>query len=193
VTGPLTQHETLLAQRLDNEGVDSELIDFIMRMLNLDPEKRISARDALRHKWLVGPLLGYWAVVGVEWKAVDNQEQGWQRPADTPKPEAVESRTSTPEMRQSPAVERRLPPIYDFSMMEDVEDDNEDVLFVYAGSSPTKPIPFKEPQIPMELDEQVNSPPRDGANFRTMMKYYYCKKVEILYTVLGRGVRSRIL
>jgi len=146
-----------LAQRLDNEGVDSELIDFIMRMLNLDPEKRISARDALRHEWLVGPLLGYWAIVGVEWKAVDNQEQEqqeWQRPTDTAKREAVESRTWTPEMRESPAVERRLPPIYYFSTMEDEEDDNE-VSFVYAGSSPTKPIPFKEPQVPMEPEEQV--------------------------------------
>lgn len=143
-----------MAQRLDNEGVDSELIDFIMRMLNLDPEKRISARDALKHEWLVGPLLGYWAVVGVEWKAVDNQEQGWQRPADTAK-RIAESRTSTPEMRESPAVERRLPPIYDFSMMEDEEDDNEEVSFVYAGSSPTKPIPFNEPHIPMEPEEQV--------------------------------------
>ena len=58
-------------------------------------------------------------------------------------------------MRESPAVERRLPPIYDFSMIEDEEDDNEEVSFVYAGSSPTKPIPFKEPQIAMEPEEHV--------------------------------------
>ena len=146
---------TLLAQRLDNEGVDSGLIDFIMRMLNLDPEKRTSARDALKHEWLLGPLLGYWAVLGVEWKAADNQGRGWQRSADTANREVVESRTSTPEMRESPAVERRLPPIYDFSTMEDEEDDNEEVSFVYAGSSPTKPIPFNETRTTVELEEQV--------------------------------------
>jgi serine/threonine protein kinase len=173
VTGPPAHNGNLLAQRLDNEGVDSELIDFIMRMLHLDPEKRISARDALRHEWLVGPLLGYWAVLGVERKAADNQERGWQRPVDAAKREIVKSRTSTPEMRESPAVERKLPAVYDFSTMED-EDDNEEVSFVYAGSSPTKPLPSNEPRIPVEPEEQVLTL-RDGANFRTMMKYYYCK------------------
>ena len=175
VPGPFPHTGTLLAQRLENEGVGSELSDFIMGMLRLDPEKRISARDALRHEWLVGPLLGYWAMLGVEWKAAEVFEPEWQRPAVTKEREMAESRTSTSEVSDSPIVEkRRPPPIYDLSTMEDDEEDNEEVSFVYAGSSPTKPLPFNEPQIPVEPDEQVCDL-RDGLNFRTMMKCCYCK------------------
>ena len=70
---------TLLSQRLENEGVDPDLIDFVMRMLTLDPEERISARDALRHEWLVGPLLGYWASLGVQWTSIERSGHSWQR------------------------------------------------------------------------------------------------------------------
>ena len=175
-----------MAQRLENEGVDSELSDFIMNMLKLDPEKRISARDALRHKWLVGPLMGYWAVLGVEWKAADARESGWQRPADTSKRDIVELRTLAPEISESPIAEKDgPPPIYDFSTMEE-EEDEEEVSFVYTGSSPTKSIPFNEPLIPIEPEEQVVDL-RDGANVR-MMKYYYCKYVKVLVW----GVRSNV-
>jgi len=188
ILGPFTHHGTSLAQRLDNEGVDSELSDFIMGMLKLDPEKRISARHALRHEWLVGPLLGYWAVLGVEWKVTEARESEWQRPADTAKREIIESRTSTPKISESPIAERRMAPAYDFSTMKEeeveVEEDNEEVSFVYAGSSPTKPLPFNEPQIPSEPEERVVDL-GDCANVRMMMmmmmmKYYYCKYVELL-------------
>jgi serine/threonine protein kinase len=180
IPGPFTHNGTLLAQRLDNEGVDSELSEFIMGMLNLDPEKRISARDALRHEWLVGPLMGYWAVLGMEWKAADARESEWQRPADTAKREIVELRTLTPEISESLIAEKKGPSqIYDFSTLEE-ENDDEEVSFVCAGSSPTKPIPFNEPPIPMEPEEHVLDL-RDGANVRMMMmKYYYCKYVELL-------------
>ena len=171
ITETFGQGGTFLAQHLDDEGVNSELIDFIMKMLDLDPEKRISARDALRHEWLVGPLLGYWAVLGLEWSAADKHEP----PTDTAERELIESRTPNPETRNSPPVEHKSLPIYDFSKMEDEEDDNEDVSFVYAGYSPTKSLPFKEPKIPPQPEEQVFATFINKTYLRKMMKYCYCK------------------
>src|SRR5579859_4639960 len=108
---------TLLSQRMEDEGVDTELIGFILRMVEHDPEKRMTAREALQHEWIVGPLLGYWAVLGIEWNAGEIEET-WQRPVPTTKRnESVESKSSAPELRSSP--ERKKPPIYDFSTMND--------------------------------------------------------------------------
>jgi serine/threonine protein kinase len=150
-----TSHgEKLLSQRLEDEGVDSELIDFIMRMLELDPEKRITAGNALRHEWLVGPLLGYWAAIGVEWIPMERRNQSWQRPVERIIRDVSESQSSSPEGHVSPETVRKLPPLYDFSMEDDEED--EEVSFVFSGSSPTKPLPFSEQQsIPKEPEEEV--------------------------------------
>jgi serine/threonine protein kinase len=144
--------DTLLSQRLENEVFDLELIDFIMRMLNLDPEKRISARDALRHEWLVGPLLGYWAALGVEWTPLERRHQSWRRPVEVIHEKSVESLSSTLEGNVGSV--RKLPPLYDFSAIQSDEDDgvddNEEVSLVYAGASPTKPLPYVH--VPSHLD-----------------------------------------
>jgi serine/threonine protein kinase len=138
---------TLLSQRLENEGVDSDLIDFIMRMLTLDPEERISARDALRHEWLVGPLLGYWASLGVEWTPLQRRDQSWQRPVEVIREQSIESQ-SMPERHASSKSEQKLPPLYDFSTIEDEDaDDEEEVSLVWTASSPTKHLSFVESQF----------------------------------------------
>jgi serine/threonine protein kinase len=68
-----------LSSRMESDGVDPALTDFIMRMVELDPVRRLSAREALRHEWIVGPMLGYWAVVGVEWTQPEVRDPMWQR------------------------------------------------------------------------------------------------------------------
>jgi serine/threonine protein kinase len=70
-----------LSQRLEGEGVEPVLVDFIMRLVHLDPTRRVSAREALRHEWIVGPMLGYWAVLGMEWKEPEMPAL-WQRLGD---------------------------------------------------------------------------------------------------------------
>ncbi|ODQ50160.1 kinase-like protein [Saitoella complicata NRRL Y-17804] len=45
---------------------DTQLVDFICGLMEVDPDKRFSARQALGHPWIVGPLLGVWSIVGVE-------------------------------------------------------------------------------------------------------------------------------
>ena len=136
------QGGTLLSQHLETEGVDPDLIDFIMRMLTLDPEKRISARDALKHEWLVGPLLGYWAALGVEWTPLERRDQSCQRPVQVTRDEPIESQLSTLEHTNVLFEQaRKRPPLYDFSTIEDDEDDNEEVSLVYTASSPTT-LPF---------------------------------------------------
>ena len=43
---------------------------------------------------------------------------------------------------------RKLPPLYDFSIMEDEDDDDEEeVSLVWTASSPTKHLPFVESQV----------------------------------------------
>lgn len=151
------QGGTLLSQRLENEGVDPDLIDFIMRMLKLDPEKRISARDALRHEWLVGPLLGYWATLGVKWTPLETRDQSWQRPVEVVREDSFESQSLTPDGNISSEPKRKFTPLYGFSIMEyDDEEEEEEVSLVYTASSPTKPLPFIETQSTTNLiEEQV--------------------------------------
>jgi serine/threonine protein kinase len=156
--GTVGQNETLLIQRLEDEGVDPELIDFIMRMLNLEPERRISARDALKHEWLVGPLLGYWAALGVEWVPLEKRDQVWQRPVEKQlRRESLESSSSVPENHTPPDLARKLPPLYDFSAMQDDEDEADEVSFVHTVSSPTKSLPPNSLRTSpfVEADEQV--------------------------------------
>ncbi|BFZ65063.1 hypothetical protein YB2330_006226 [Saitoella coloradoensis] len=45
---------------------DPQLVDCICGLMEVDPEKRFSARQALGHPWIVGPLLGVWSILGVE-------------------------------------------------------------------------------------------------------------------------------
>jgi serine/threonine protein kinase len=150
---------TLLSQYLENENVDPDLIDFIMRMLTLDPDKRISARDALKHEWLVGPLLGYWAALGAEWTPIERSGHSWQRRKEVMREEreTFESKSSLPESNVSSESVRKLPPMYDFSTIEDDDDgDCEEVSLVYTTSSPTKPLPFVGLQSKIiEPEEQV--------------------------------------
>jgi serine/threonine protein kinase len=141
---------------MENEGVDAELIDFIMRMLELDPEKRITAREALRHEWLLGPLLGYWAALGVEWINPENDERSMRRMnSNMMTGESVESRSSSPKPPVSPKLEKATPRMVDFSakeMMDEDEDEDEVFQMRHADSTPVKP-PVNIVQ--MEPDEQV--------------------------------------
>lgn len=114
------------------DSTDPDLIDFIMRMCRVDPTKRMSAREALRHDWLVGPLLGYWAVAGIKWVPPEGGT-GQEETRD-----AVPEKT----MESVEMQERRLPRFYDFTNSrddDDIEESDEEVSLVYAGSSP---VPF---------------------------------------------------
>jgi serine/threonine protein kinase len=145
-------HDTLLSQRMEDENVDPELIDLIMSMVHLDPEKRISAREALRHEWLVGPLLGYWAVLGVEWQPQEPREQACQRNPlldNLAREISIDSRSSTPEGLMSPEkvldkshaeTVKRLPLLYDFTKMEEDLEDLEDEVSQIIYESPTRPL-----------------------------------------------------
>jgi serine/threonine protein kinase len=183
-----------LSSRMESDGVDPALADFIMRMVELDPVRRLSAREALRHEWVVGPMLGYWAVVGAEWTQPEVKDPMWQRPENqnelsenirrdtsvesSPKDVAavkepvdgikrdisVESGSSTPEEGYaSPESARKHPPFYDFSAMQDPEEeDMEEVSqIVYLGSSPTKPLPYTDPSPPpaLTIEEPEMVPP----------------------------------
>lgn len=170
---------------MEDENVDPELIDFIMRMLHLDPEKRISASDALRHDWLIGPLLGYWAVLGVE-PPTERKEENWQRqrPLDTlTRDISIESRSSTPEGHSSPAVapavvgkstiiqtKKRLPPVYDFTKVESEDEDLGDEVSQIIYESPTKPLPFGMPDKPPLLDLNDAHDPEEQVLFRNNLK-----------------------
>lgn len=156
---------------MEDENTDPELIDFIMRMLHLDPEKRMSASDALRHEWLIGPLLGYWAVLGVD-PRTQHKEEDWQRqraPDILSREISTESRSSTPEGHSSPAVldkspaaqTRRLPPLYDFTRLEFKDEDLEDDVSQLIYDSPTKPLPFGNPGKPPFLDLNDTHEPED--------------------------------
>ena len=149
----------LLSHQLENEGVGSDLIDFIMRMLNLQPENRISAKDALRHEWIVGPLLGYWTVLGFDWTSSEFRERRWERPVEkVVREQSIDSQSSSPDGHVSQTPVQALPPLYDFSKIEDDEDCTDEVSLVYSGSSPTKPLPFIEapkPSSVMDSEEHV--------------------------------------
>jgi serine/threonine protein kinase len=54
----------LLSNRLAEKGVDPELIDFISRLVELNPEKRLSAREGLHHDWIVRPSFGHLGLNG---------------------------------------------------------------------------------------------------------------------------------
>jgi serine/threonine protein kinase len=120
-------------------GAGPDLVDFIMRMCQIDPTRRISAREALRRDWLVGPLLGYWAVAGIEWVPPEGRT-GQEETRDNARERSIE-RAETPAMTE----ERRVPPFYDFSNSlgdDDIEESDEEVFLVCAESSSTKPLPF---------------------------------------------------
>lgn len=170
---------TLLYQLLETEGVDPDLIDFIMRMLTLEPEKRISARDALKHEWLVGPLLGYWAALGVEWTPLERKDQASQRSAQVMRDESITSQLPALEHTNVlPEQQRKRPPMFDFSNIDDDEDDDE-VSLVYTASSPTTHIPFIN-----HTENNETSPVYPTfylAYNRTMtMKYYYCDRLHCI-------------
>jgi serine/threonine protein kinase len=148
------QSDTLLSQQMENEGVDAELIDFIMRMLELDPEKRVTARDALRHEWLLGPLLGYWAALGVEWNNPEIEARSVRR-MDNPlmTGESVETKSSSPKPLVSPQPPRTAP-LCDFLAQEEEEEDKDEVFqFHHPDGTPVKPEPLIE--MPLEPDDQV--------------------------------------
>ena len=186
---------SLLLQRLEDENIDPELIDLIMQMLHLDPEKRISAREALRHEWIVGPLLGYWAVLGVQWQSPELKEQMRQRnqPLDNLTEEiCVDSRSSSPERHMSPEKivkqstaepMKRLLPLYDFTKMVEDEEDLEDEVSQIIYESPRRPIPLEKPVKPLFLDLSRFDDPEEQVPlhlfltyFRTRtMKFYYCE------------------
>jgi serine/threonine protein kinase len=162
------QNGTLLSQILETEGVDPDLIDFIMRMLTLDPVKRISARNALRHEWLVGPLLGYWAALGVEWTPLARRDQSWQRPVRVMGDGSVASqlpKLEHPNVLSQQA--RRRDPSYGFPTTEDDEDDNEEVSLVCMASSPTNSFINETEHVYPLLDVAYNR--------MTTMKCYYCE------------------
>jgi serine/threonine protein kinase len=150
------QSDTLLSQQMENEGVDAELIDFVMRMLELDPEKRVTARDALRHEWLLGPLLGYWAALGVEWNNPEIEDRSVRRMNNALMTgESVETKSSSPKPLVSPPP--RAAPLGDFSAQEEEEEDKDEVFqFHHPDGTPVKPEPQME--ILLEPDDQVYSP-----------------------------------
>jgi len=124
------------------EGVDADLIDFIKQMAQVDPARRISAREALRHEWLVGPLLGYWAVAGIEWRPAE-EKPGKQVECEIVREKSIETVDDDPieELQGDP----KIPRFYDFSGLPDdesTEDPDEEVSLVYLESSPTKPLPM---------------------------------------------------
>jgi serine/threonine protein kinase len=184
-----------LSQRMETDGVGPALIDFIMRMVELNPAQRISAREALRHEWIVGPMLGYWAVVGVEWTQPEIRNIMWKRPENQPTLEedhprerspvlglesfppmkrngtvesenvsvenvqrggSVQSTSSSPEGHVE-SISRKPPPLYDFSAMQDSDEEDIDEVsqVLYSGSSPTKPLLYIEhkPPPPLEIEE----------------------------------------
>jgi serine/threonine protein kinase len=154
----------LLVERLEIEGVDAELIDFIMRMLNLNPTKRISAKDALRHEWLVGPLLGYWAALGIQWTEADvSQRRVIEDPLKTERTEeilveSVKRRSSALDVNSSPFLPQKEPPLLDFASLPDDEDenDNDELPIVQTVSSSTKPLPYINAVLPtFDVDELV--------------------------------------
>jgi serine/threonine protein kinase len=163
----------LLVERLEKEGVDDELIDFIMRMLSLDPRKRISAKDALKHDWLVGPLLGYWAALGMEWTLSDESrklphldevlKEGAEKPLIT-SVEQMEFLSSPPKPKDHffPILPRKLPPLLDLANLSDDEElanDNESDASIteISVSSSTKPIPFNNNLTDVDPDEMVQT------------------------------------
>ena len=40
-------------ETLDDSGISIECQDFISKLLEMDPKKRLSASEALNHEWLV--------------------------------------------------------------------------------------------------------------------------------------------
>ena len=48
---PTVMHEALMKVRIPDEEA-KELATFLMSMLRVDPEERVTASEALRHAWL---------------------------------------------------------------------------------------------------------------------------------------------
>jgi hypothetical protein len=102
----------------------------------------MSAKDALIHEWLIGPLLGYWAVAGIEWRPVEEQTKECEI-VQKKSIDLVEEKVVVKEENQG------ILRFYDFSKLQDdnddddpIEDPDEEVSLVYTESSPTKPLPF---------------------------------------------------
>jgi len=147
---------TSLSQQLEMEGVDADLVDFIMRMVQVDPARRISAREALRHEWLIGPLLGYWAVAGIEWRPAENPEK--QVGSEIVQEKSIEIADEDP--IQDIQGEPQIPRFYDFAKLPDedesIEDPDEEVSLVYLESSPTKPLPMVDRTAQEDVPVTIN-------------------------------------
>ena len=147
---------TRLSQLLELEGVDADLIDFITQMVQVDPVRRISAREALRHDWLVGPLLGYWAVAGIEWRPAE-EKPGKQVEREIVPEKSIEIVDNDPieEIQAEPKIPR-FSNFLELPDDESVEDPDEEVSLVYLGSSPTKPLPMIDLTAQEDVPVKVN-------------------------------------
>lgn len=97
--------------------------------------------------------------------------------------EFIESRLLTPERPMSPVPPRKLPPLLDFSKIDNdennEEEEEEEVSFVNPGSSPAGPLPFFDPPaksvIAHEAEIQVSHVNDNTVDHRTMMKCCCCR------------------
>jgi len=164
-------NSALLSQRFDEEGVDPELSNFLLCMLDLNPTTRVTARDALRHEWIVGPLLGYWAVLGFGGKDEKTlSDETTENTSVKDEIEAVEDESLPSAPMDDLSIRRNGPPrLYDFSRDEDEEEEDEVIL----TSSPTRPLPFIDTNPkPVEPVEEVEVCRTTGisSDFRMMTK-----------------------